>query len=187
MLLDEWAPISSDEENQVPDEAPAACPSDPSACPSAAAKSAECPSGKPGISPPRGKNVRQRAPAIKRKIGKQLLVSQAACPKRRLQRRPTEGKPDSEEVASMICVWGGAVKHPVPVWPLFRESGMFWLQLSEHSHWLRRACDQQGRTHYKDWRLALDLRDKSSFRIRNMKSTFVCVCEIVNPLLRFIV
>ena len=173
MLFDDWAPPSSDEEIQPTDEAPAACPTASSECPSAAAKSAACPSGEPRGSAPRRQQIRRHAPADKRKICKQLRIGskfggvpQPAL-KRTLQRRPTEGKPHSEEVSNMICVWGGTVKHPVPVWPLFREGDAFWLQLSEHSHWLRRACDQKGRTHYKDWRLAPNLRDICSLRIRN--------------------
>ena len=178
MYVDDWAPLSSDEEMQALDEALAACPSSPAACPSAAAKSAACPSGEPSVSPTRPKEVRRHAPAIKRKIGKKLSMPRPAkpAPKRKLMRRPTEGKPASEEVASMICVWGGVVKHPVPVWPLHREGGVFWLQLSEHSHWLRRACDQKGRTHYKDWWLAPNPRDKCNLRVRNMTSMFVRVC-----------
>ena len=58
--------------------------------------------------------------------------------------------PNSPSAAKIICVWGGDVKKPVPVYPVLKELGTTWFTLSEHCNWLRRACSSKGLTHYKE-------------------------------------
>lgn len=72
-------------------------------------------------------------------------------PKRRqLKRRISDTRPDAACAATMICVWGGEVKTPVVVQPIWKELGTTWMSPNEHCGWLRRACSSKGLTHYKE-------------------------------------
>ena len=152
MLSDDWAPPSSDDEH-LPDSQPAAasaaCPREGPRPASAAAGSAACPRHERPLAKPRQPSAREAKRQGGGKVGGVPKFGGVTL-KRKLQRRATEAKPPQADVLKMICVWGGSVRHPVPVWPLFREGDAYWLQVSERSHWLRRACDQRGRTHYRD-------------------------------------
>ena len=135
MACDDWAPADSSGDESV----------EASAAQSSETRGPRLSATKPVACAQNGKRVQAKA--------------KAACgPKRTLKRRPTDAKPDQADARNMVCVWGGTVRHPVVVWPLFREGNQFCFQVSEHSHWLRRACDQKGLTYYKDWRIPPKLK-----------------------------
>ena len=69
---------------------------------------------------------------------------------RKLKRRGSDQRPEAVSAEQMICVWGGDVKKPVPVYPVSKELGTTWFTLTEHCAWLRRACSSKGLTHYKE-------------------------------------
>ncbi len=69
---------------------------------------------------------------------------------RKLARRVSSTKPEEAKAISMICIWGGVVKSPVVVKPVWTENGMTWMSPNEHWQWLRRACCPRGLTHYKE-------------------------------------
>ena len=71
-------------------------------------------------------------------------------PAKKLKRCISDTRPDTARASEMICVWGGEVKTPVVVQPIWKELGTTWMTLSEHCGWLRRACDKRGLTHYKE-------------------------------------
>ena len=139
MMIDEWAPPPQSD-TEVEEAAATESPT------KNANASAACPRTTLGAS---GGVPRQR-----KRQGGGLRPQPKRRPPRTLKRRASENKPQSADVLKLMCVWGGAVKHPVPVWPLYRENGVDYFQVHEHCHWLRRACDNKGSTHYKDSRLA---------------------------------
>ncbi len=90
--------------------------------------------------------------SMKKALGRMRgrALPKAAARKRKLQRRASEARPEASEAVNMMCVWGGTVHAPVPVWPLWKEEGVSWIVVSEHLYWLRRACSHLGVTHYKE-------------------------------------
>ena len=69
--------------------------------------------------------------------------------KRKLKKCVSETRPVEVEATSMVCVWGGHMKRPVVVEPVWIESGTTWMSPSEHWLWLRRSCCDKGMTFYK--------------------------------------
>ena len=58
--------------------------------------------------------------------------------------------PEKAVASGMLCVFGKPLKTPVVVWPLHVETdGSLWIPLTEHVHWLRRACESSGQTQYE--------------------------------------
>ena len=69
---------------------------------------------------------------------------------RQLKRRVSESRPEDVSVVTMVCVWGGDIKNPFVVQPVWKELGKTWMSPNEHCLWLRRACCPRGMTHYKE-------------------------------------
>ena len=69
--------------------------------------------------------------------------------RRQLKRRTSDGKPDEPAAKMMMCVWGGGMKHPSVVGPVWKELDSTWMSPNETWFWLRRACSVAGMTHYK--------------------------------------
>jgi len=74
------------------------------------------------------------------------LKNKAPKRKRTLKRHLSDDpKPDEPEATTMVCVWGGSLKHPAVV----GTTGT-WLSLNEHKYWIRRACCGNGQTYWKE-------------------------------------
>jgi hypothetical protein len=65
----------------------------------------------------------------------------------KLRRRVSDTRLEQAKAGNMVCVWGGDVKKPVIVHPVWEEAGATWMSPNEHCLWLRRACSE---THYKE-------------------------------------
>lgn len=67
-----------------------------------------------------------------------------------LKRRVSEVRPPEVRCTSRLCVWGSKVRVPHVVHPTVRTPDMReWLVVTEHAHWLRRACaPEKGSTHW---------------------------------------
>ena len=113
-----------------------------------AKEAAEIAEGTP--KPSRGRGGRGRGGPRTRGGRLSHLPGQAKmAPKKRrtLKRRLSEQPKPSEPVATdrMICVWGGAQRHPAVV-----AIAGTWMNLNEHKLWMRRACCVKGQTHWKE-------------------------------------
>jgi len=67
-----------------------------------------------------------------------------------LKRRVSEARPSEVRCGSRLCVWGARVRVPHVVHPTVRTPDMReWFVVTEHAHWLRRACEPvNGSTHW---------------------------------------
>ena len=152
MSDDDWAPPASDEEcvaastlGGLPQQPLAARPSklQEPAAPSAPALAAHA-------------HGRGRGGKLRSALKKRAAVAKPGPHKarRQLKRRLSDGKPDEPVAKMMICIWGGSMKRPSVVGPVWKELDSMWMSPNEAWYWLRRACTRQGdpkdgMTHYR--------------------------------------
>ena len=112
----------------------------------------------------------------RRIVGGRQGVS-AATAQRRLRRQPSA--PEHAVAQTILAVTGGDLRIPVPVWPLVKDSaGRFWIPLSFHSYWLRRAAANtaQYNEHSSEILSALGqaIAKEAPARERKQERTYVC-------------
>ena len=93
---------------------------------------------------------RQRSRRLKLRKKPTTLPTITRPRARKLKRRVSDTRPEIAKAGNMVCVWGGDVKKPVVVQPIWEEAGKAWMSPNEHWLWLRRACSEKGMTHYKE-------------------------------------
>ena len=115
-----------------------------------AAPGDEAADGAPQPAKPRAKKKKKmaiKATASAAAAGAESAASRRGRP---LKRRASGARPDDLQCVSRLCLQGGDVKAPAVIHPLVKHGDKVFTPIHERLYWLRRACAEQGTTHWTE-------------------------------------